>query len=135
MDQKTIQGHLYLSKADHRDGTPEKSQWTIALEDEFASFDRTLSESWAQAKAGWGLHIVDDKARYVGRSALNYGASPKDLFMIFFNIAQVAHGYPSDPQRSKREIPPDSIRAAWLAKQYLRPVVVRKLGRGQPCKL
>jgi hypothetical protein len=134
VSDKMIQGYSYTSKPDHRDGTPEKSQWYIGLNDEFTSFDKCVSEKWIRGQMGWGLHIVDDEACNVGISAANHGP-PRDLFMIFFSIAPTCHGYPSDPQRSRREMPPDDIRAAWLTKQYLRRSVVRKLGRGQPCKL
>lgn len=130
-----IQGRRYVVKIDHRDGTTIKSQWTVPVKDEHRAFGIMLAADWTCDTVGWSLHIVDGKAQYLGRSAHDLGRPARMLFIAFYVIQPICHGYPSDPQRSKREAPPDRVRNAWLQGKYLRAVTIRKLGRGQPCKL
>src|ERR1700733_1359153 len=110
-----INEYIYCAKSDHRDGTPTKSQWTIAIDDEYACFALGIDGSWILGQCAWGLHLVDGTADYLGHTALNRG--PKtDLCVAFFQLADISHGYPSDPKRSIREVPPDAVRSDWLTK-------------------
>jgi hypothetical protein len=129
-----INGYRYESKPDHRDGTRIKSQWDITLADEYAAFALGVTSGWVDGASAWSLHLNDGSASYLGRSAAQYG-SQSHLFMAFFQLATICHGYPSDPARSSREVPPNNVRSEWLAKKYLRPAVIRKIGRGLTCKL
>jgi hypothetical protein len=46
------------------------------------------------------------------------------------------HGYPADPCGNKQQdIPPETVLNIWLQEQYLRPSIIRKLTKGQKCKL
>lgn len=130
----TIGTYQYLSKVDHRDGTPTKSQWTVPISDEYASFSLGVDSGWISDTAAWSLHLVDGLATYLGRSAQNPGPVAQ-LCVAYFQLAALSHGYPSDPARSIREVPPNEVRSDWLAKRYMRPAVIRKLGRGLVCKL
>ena len=129
-----IGAYTYASKPDHRDGTSTKSQWTISVIDEHACFALGVDSDWKLGPHSWGLHLIDGTAAYLGRAAVNPGPN-MDLCIAFFQLADTCHGYPSDPKRSIREIPPDAVRSDWLSKGYLRPAVIRKLGRGLTCKL
>lgn len=126
--------YTYAGKADHRDGTRIKSQWTIPVDDERASFTLGIDSGWVNGQSAWGLHLRDGVADYLGLSAVIPGPSVK-LPIAFFQLATTCHGYPSDPKRSVREIPPEEVKSDWLSKGYLRSTVVRKLGRGLTCKL
>lgn len=126
--------YSYFSKLDHRDGTAVKSQWTISVSDERASFALGVDSGWIIDQRAWGLYLKDGAADYLGKSAMSPGPSV-DLCIAFFQISEICHGYPSDPKRSVREIPPDTVRSDWISKGYLRSSVVRKLARGIPCKL
>src|SRR5262249_8786876 len=131
-----IGGYKYISKTDHRDNTSSKSQWTISVDDEHACFDFGVSRSWVSSAgdSAWGLHVVDGRADYLGKTAP--GRQPEaNLFVAFFQLADVCHGYPSDAKRSRRETPPVSVIRAWLEGGYLRGSVIRKLQLGQPCNL
>ena len=126
--------YQYLSKQDHRDGTAIKSQWCISDDQEYASFALGINSGWVVHQSAWGLHLVNNVADYLGRAAVNPGPDTP-LFVSFFQLANPCHGYPSDPKRSTREVPPKEVQSDWLAKRYLRPAVVRKIGRGLTCKL
>lgn len=127
--------HVYIIKIDHRDGTAVKSQWTIPVHDEHASFALGIDNGWISGQYAWSLHLRDGVADYLGRSAVSPGPSV-DLCVAFFQLASTCHGYPSDPRRSVREIPPEEVKNDWLSKGYLKSAVVRKLGRGvTKCRL
>lgn len=129
-----IGGYVYVSKPDHRDGTPTKSQWTISIDAEHACFTLGIGSNWKLDQRAWGLHLVDGTPNYLGHTA--FDRDPRaDLCIAFFQLADTSHGYPSDPKRSIREVPPDAVRSDWLTKGYLRPAVIRKIGRGLTCKL
>jgi hypothetical protein len=132
--QIEIGKYIYISKPDHRDGTSTKSQWTISTNDERACFALGVNREWIRGQCAWGLHVVNGAAGYLGRTASDRSPSD-DLIVAFFQLADVCHGYPSDPKRSVREVPPSSVTRDWLGKGYLRSSVVRKLQRGLTCKL
>lgn len=131
---RDIRGYRYVVKSDHRDQTPIKSQWTVDTPTEFEVFERTVDQDWISDGHGWGLHISEGITAYLGKPARD-GGSRGDLFVAYFVFESVCHGYPSDPQRSSREIPPQRVRQEWLAEGLLRPATIRKLGRGQACRL
>jgi hypothetical protein len=129
-----VENYKYTSKPDHRDGTPSKSQWNVPIAEEYEAFSLGICNDWVDGQSAWGLKLENGDAVYLGRSAIKYG--PADpLFVAFFQLSVICHGYPSDPKRSNREVPPDKVRSDWLSKRYLRAAVVRKLGRGLTCRL
>lgn len=128
-----IAGYKYVVKLDHRDKSPAKSQWTITIQQEHSTFGSSVVNSWLQGGHGWGLHVVHGAVHKLGESARSYGEA-YDLFVGFFEISHVCHGYPSDPLRSSREIPPEGVRNDWLQQGLLRPAAIRKIGRGLRCK-
>lgn len=75
---------------------------------------------------------------YVGVTAKS-NPEERELFIAKFvdsNENSKCHGYPADPCNEKQQdIPPEIILNDWLAKKYLRPQIVRKIGKGQKCKL
>lgn len=127
-----LAGERYLSKPDHRDSSPAKSQWTVAVSVEYEIFETTINNSWRSSDAGWGLNLVNEVAQPVGLSARDQG-DPCLLHVAFFQLASVCHGYPSDPRRSVREIPIEAVRKDWLERKLVRPAAIRKMGRGIVC--
>ncbi len=125
---------MYLPKPDHRDGTAKKSQWVIPVSGEVESFRLAIDEGWFKDGLGWSLHLRDDHAAYLGTAAQDPGPA-KALFLALFEIAPICHGFPADHRRSSREKPPTAVRSAWLDRKYLRPAVIRKIGKGQRCSL
>ena len=124
-----VVGHAYEVKADHRDGTAEKSQWLVPVPDELGVFARTVTEAWRMGDYGWGLHLDGGRPERLGSSAVSRG-QVNDLYVAFFVFAQLCHGYPSDPVRSVREVPPSQVLQRWLEAGILSPAKVRKIGRG-----
>ena len=124
----SIGSYVYIGKADHRDGTKVKSQWTIPVSDENAAFALGITSGWISGQAAWGLHLSGGVAGYLGRSSAAPGPSI-DLCVAYFQLTDTCHGYPSDPGRSVREVPPEPVKNDWISKGYLRSAVVRKLGR------
>lgn len=127
-------GITYLFKADHRDGSALKSQWSITQAEELAAFDLADSEAWLTNSEGWGVHIADGRAQYLGVSA---GGSIK-LFVARFR-GQTApplwHGYPGDPSRRSSDIPLESVLNTWQSNGWIRKRTMRLLLKGAPCSL
>jgi len=87
----------YEPKADHRDNTQTKSQWTISPAEEVACFNRTVEEAWiSPPHVGWGLHFdAAGIAQYLGISAVTHGEEYA-LFLAKFidgNQNDTWHGY------------------------------------------
>lgn len=129
----------YIHKMDHRNQSEKKSQWIISMDDERYCFINAMNSHWDLPLYNcWGLHFEAGKVSYVGIVASNEPDSHQ-LFIAKFvdsNKNNKWHGYPADPCGSKQQdIPPETVLNIWLQKQYLRPQVIRKLSRGQKCKL
>ena len=129
---------FYIHKVDHRDGSFEKSQWTITELEERICFKYSLELGWNNPSyISWGLHIENEKVVYLGKSAKN---EPEfcQLFIAKFvdsNKNSKWHGYPANSSQKQQDIPPESVLYDWLEKQYLRRSIIRKLLRGQKCNL
>jgi hypothetical protein len=124
---------------DHRNQSNEKSQWIISMYEEKCCFDYSMNAQWIMPiHICWGLHFECGKVTYIGATASNE-PQPRDLFIAKFidsNKNSEWHGYPADPSgRKQQDIPPESILKMWLEKQHLRPQTVRKITRGQKCRL
>lgn len=128
-----IMGHEYVVKSDHRDGTAKKSQWTVPIPAEHETFRLAVINGWHDADRAWGLHLVEGSVAKLGKRAAAY-SDPADLYIAYFHLDKVCHGYPSDPVKRSSEIPPEAVRRNWIDISVMRPQAVRKLGRGLPCK-
>jgi hypothetical protein len=127
-------GVTYASKPDHRDNTVVKSQWTITVEQEVGSFRLAEAQHWFDDDRGWGLHLENRSAAYLG---LGIDRTHR-LFVARFEGARnntYWHGYPADHTRRTEDIPTEWIALQWIAENYLPKPKVRKLLKGQRCKL
>jgi hypothetical protein len=130
-----IAGWAYQSHPPHRNGARDKSQWIITEPDEHGVFEKAIQEHWHEDDRAWGLQLSGNaRAVFLGKSPADEG-QVKDLFIARFELATVCHGYPVDYQRSEGEKPPTSVLGAWLQANALRPAVIRKILRGQRCRL
>ncbi len=127
----------YIHKADHRNGSYQKSQWIVSEPAERQCFSRAYT-SWHSAKfICWGLHFESDKVAYLGVSK-SLGGTARKLFMAKFidgNGNSKWHGYPADYVLNQQDIPPDEVLNLWFQAKYLRLAAIRKLSKGQKCKL
>lgn len=124
-------GITYLDVCYHRDRTPGKSQWTISLEQEYTCFTLTHDNDWILEFAGYGLHIHDGQAHYLGEDRDH---STK-VFMAKFqdgNMNGKWHGWPVDHRRDR---PFESILLDWKKQGFFSPAKIIKIIRGKPCSL
>ena len=56
----------YSPNPQHRNRTPEKSQWSISLAQEIACFNTTYANQWIDNNNGWGLHYSEGRLDYLG---------------------------------------------------------------------
>jgi hypothetical protein len=129
----------YIHKMDHRNQSDEKSQWIISKTQERDCFVNAMTSGWnLPIHHCWGLHFEDGKVSYVGITARNEPET-HNLFIAKFvdsNQNDRWHGYPADPSGEKQQdIPPEPILKLWLQEEYLRGATIRKLSRGQKCRL
>jgi hypothetical protein len=124
----------YLPKADHRDATAKKSQWWVTERREEGIFRHALSALWCTDQKAWGLRIDDDFPDYLGESARDPGPV-EPLAVAFFEVGNPSHGYPSYCRPGDKDAIPARVLADWLAQGLLSKAKIRKLGKGQRCKL
>jgi len=79
-----------------------------------------------------GLHLPAGKPDYLG-VAQDHEAI---VFVAKFTEDQdVWHGYPADHRRKHGDIPTEPVLDGWMRDGLLTPANIRKLTRGQPCRL
>ena len=141
-EEHIVQNVRYIHKSDHRDGTNDKSQWTINKADERSCFGSAFTDVNQQNFPNrWGLHFDDDKVAYLGIVAELHKDKRDEtplLFIAFFENDQPNnywHGYPADVKRSIRNIPPPTIRKMWMQKKLLSVRTINHIARRLRCKL
>ena len=119
----------YVHNEVHRNQTPDKGQWNVTKEDERASFKTSFDEDWLESTEGWGLHIVSDKAAYLGTDRNGNLA----FFAVFVDksTSGVWHGFPATPLDS----PSPNVIKSWLSKGLVRKKALKSLTMGQLCNL
>ena len=53
----------------------------------------------------------------------------------FVGNRDIWYGYPADHQRNQQDIPTERVRRIWMQGGVLTPAKIRKITRGQPCRL
>ena len=137
--QEVLPNLFYYSKIDHRNNAPKKSQWIIEKFEELSCFEYSIECCWNQVKyTSWGLYIPNGQVEYLGESAKNESTSYQ-LFIAKFvdsNKNNYWHGYPANPSSGKKQdIPPEFVLKDWQVKNHLRLTTIRKITKGQKCKL
>jgi len=124
----------YIANQQHRDGNPHKCQWTIPEDEETAVFQRAHAEGWLLPSTGWGIHIRDGQAAYVGMAV----DRQRELLLAKFvagNAPVVWHGYPADHQMNPQDIPDELVLSKWLNSGVLSAPKLRKIGKAQRCRI
>ncbi len=140
-------GVFYFHKLDHRDGTPEKSQWynSVALEQErdcfvqgylvavVPKYDRNSKFLYNRC---WGLHLNNEQVEYLGKTR-ETKPPVRETFVAIFddNTSNKWHGYPADVCRDIDDIPPKEVRDVWLRNKFFNTAQIRRLTQGKLCKL
>ena len=121
----------YKHKSDHRDGTPGKSQWTVSEAAERESFKDAMVNQWIKSGWGWGVHVPDGELAMLGVDRDHVS----EVFISRFDFAADEwHGYPVD-YRKPQQKPPGTVLLSWVAKAYLGKAQMRKIVKGQPCRI
>lgn len=125
----------YTHNQQHRNGTPNKSQWVVSLADELASFNHATAQNWFVDLWGWGLHLPGGSPAQLGTSVGNMRALFIAKFVANRNRNDNWHGYPADYCVNSQDIPKAEVLQRWLAAGVCRPAAVRKISRGKKCAL
>lgn len=116
----------------HRSGALGKSQWRILVSEEISCFDRARAAGWLDVDVGWGLHVLNGTPAYVGVARDH---ETRVFVAKFTGSLRVWHGYPADHRQSCGDIPTEHVLGRWMRDGLLGRAKVRKLTRGQPCRL
>ena len=122
----------YSTNPQHRNKTKGKSQWLISLTQEGACFNTTYANQWIENDSGWGLHYSDGVLNYLG---LAQDHTTQVFMAKFVGNQGTWHGYPADHQQNQQDIPMERILAIWMKTNVLSPAKIRKIMKGQPCRL
>lgn len=133
--QTTIRtGVTYLNHPQHRNNTPQKSQWRISEQEEIEAFTQSLNENWVVGDTGWGFHLGESRLAYLG-VAQNH-RTPVFLAKFVDGTGTSSwHGYPADHVVNSQDRPPVCLQRSWLSSGRLAKAKIRKLAKGQPCNL
>lgn len=123
---------IYLSNSQHRNRTKGKSQWSISLAQEFTCFNTTHANQWIENNNGWGLHYSEGVLDYLG---LAQDHITQVFIAKFVGNQGTWHGYPADHRQNRQDIPAGRILAIWMKANVLSPAKIRKIMKGQPCRL
>lgn len=126
--------NAYHCHPDHRNGNLNKSQWTITQVQELDAFRYAEANKWLDGAKGWGLHLVNGAAQYLGISV----SRVTQLFVAEFvagNAPVLWHGYPANHQAHAQDIPHAQVLKDWMKLNLVAAPKIRKLMRGQPCSL
>ena len=122
----------YSPNPQHRNGTWGKSQWLISLADEFGCFNTAHANDWIENDTGWGLYLSNEVPNYLG---LAQDHITKVFIAKFVGDQGIWHGYPADHQQNHQDIPTEQVLMRWMEANLFSPAKVRKIVRGQPCRL
>lgn len=123
----------YTSNIQHRNGNPEKSQWTISTVYEESSFQLSIHNNWLLNTHGWGLHLVSGQPTIVG---IAKDRTNNVFFAKFVGADKINwHGYPADYRNNNHDIPDSDILRKWLDASIFSRATIRKITKGQKCNL
>lgn len=118
----------------HRNGHPEKSQWTIDVGDEVESFTKAQSQQWLAGDRGWGVFPTTGLPNYVG-VGVNRTVRLVIAKFVLDEPHNVWHGYPANHVDNERDIPDIEILKKWIEGSVLPIAKISKIGKGKPCSL
>jgi len=131
--KKIKTGLYYACHPHHRNGNGNKSQWTISKPAEISCFTHAHAQAWVDGTRAFGIFPIGNPD-YLGVAQERH----RQLFLARFedgNGNQRWHGYPADPQKKAGDRLSEVIKEKWIRTNVLPPAKVRKLQRGEPCRL
>ncbi|WP_445150953.1 hypothetical protein [Baekduia sp. Peel2402] len=119
----------------HRNNAPDKSQWSITLDEERTTFARAWDNDWigVDSEVAWGIHAEN------GEPALELGVSAdgeRQLWWAKFVGKRVPwHGYPADIVRRQRgDAPEVRILREWHKQGHISKLAIDRVLRKKPCR-
>ena len=123
----------YKAVSFHRNGTPDKSQWTISVDDEFDLFAKTKLDGQIYDDKGYNLWIVNETAEVLGYT--EHGSETRMARFEDGTRSDHWHGYPANYLRAKNDIPPMALLRDWKAKGLIRKSDITRIKQQKPCSL
>lgn len=123
----------YKAVSYHRNGTPDKSQWIISVDDEFDLFAQAKRDCQIFDDKGHALWIIGDAACVLG-----YTEHQSETRLARFEDGTRSdhwHGYPANYLRAKNDIPPMSLLRLWKDQGLIRKSDITRLKQQKPCSL
>ena len=121
----------YTPKPDHRNGSPQKSQWCISVTDEEQCYATAASKNWGNSVNYWGLHFPQDAPQKLGTSP----ASDPLFIAKFVSNQGNWHGYPIAHWLSPFDKPDEHILDMWSTEGLISSTKKSKIHRGKKCVL
>ena len=123
----------YKSVSYHRNGTADKSQWTISVDDEFDLFAKTKRDGQIYDDKGYALWIVSDVACVLG--VTEHNSETRLARFVDGTRSDHWHGYPANYMRAKNDIPPMSLLKQWKESGLIEKSDITRLKQQKPCSL
>ena len=124
---------FYKAVSYHRNGTSDKSQWTISVDDEFDLFAQTKHDGQIYDDKGYNLWIVNDMVEVLGYT--EHGSETRMARFEDGTRSNHWHGYPANYLRAKNDIPPMSLLREWKKKGLIEKSDITRLKQQKPCSL
>lgn len=138
----TFEDVRYIQTMTHRNGNPQKSQWTINEIEERDCFEFAAQmyfiDGFSSNYCCWGLYILNKSPERLGKSAANKPQPFRDLFIAKFvdgDKNNKWHGYPADLVNYTQDIPLENILNYWMEANFFSAAKIRKMSRAQKCRI
>lgn len=125
--------HQYFIHPQHRNGNPNKSQWTITPNNEFESFKHAANSNWLTSCVGWGVFPITGAPDYLGVATDRITRLVIAKFVPYQET--LWHGYPANHIEKEQDIPDEFILKKWIDEAVLPKAKISKISKGKPCNL
>lgn len=133
LKEKDVVECEYYYKSDHRDKSPQKSQWIIKPEKEKSCFIESHKQKWIDEGKSWGLNLNNQKVKSLG---INHDSEYLNVAVFVDSFKKnVWHGYPADFKRDKTDLPTNIILSQWRTLGYIKKSRISQAKNGKICSL
>lgn len=125
----------YVINPQHRDGNPNKSQWTIVEDSEYVLFGTAQSSGWLDVsiKKGFGIKkngvLIDQLGLWTDRTTI------LKIAKFVGDHQDEWHGYPANFRQNAHDRPTTDVLRKWNEAEYISKSQMGKITRGQKCNL
>lgn len=123
----------YKAVSYHRNGTADKSQWTISVDDELDLFAKTKRDGQIYDDKGYALWIIGNDACVLGIT--EHQSETRLARFVDGTRSDHWHGYPANYMRAKNDIPPMSLLRQWKESGLIEKSDITRLKLQKPCSL